>query len=263
MKKKKEAIRAFGELVEVVEKLGGRGGCPWDRAQTLESIRPCLVEEACEVLEAVDERDREKLEGELGDLLYLVLFCVRLADREGAFTLEDVLGGVSNKLVRRHPGVFGPRRARSQGEASRLWHESKSREKVHRSRCSILDGIPRCLPSLQKAHKVQSKAARVGFDWPSLDDMLPKIEEETRELKRCIERRDRERIADELGDLFFTLVNASRFLDLDPETVVQGATTKFSRRFREMERRLTEKGMENASLEEMDSIWEKIKKNDQ
>jgi MazG family protein len=260
MRKKREALAALEKFLRVVEKLGGPGGCPWDRTQTMKSIRPCLVEEVCETLEAIDHNDTSKLKNELGDLLYLIFFYVRLADRKGAFTLKDVVRSISGKLVRRHPAVFGDATAHSEDDASHLWHKRKKSEKEHRHRNSALDGIPHCLPALQKAHKVQHKAASVGFDWPTIDDLLPKLTEETDEFIRALRHHDRNGIEEELGDLLFTMVNVSRRLSLDPERLLHNAVAKFERRFRDMEKQLSKNGRRvgKASLMEMDVGWETV-----
>jgi MazG family protein len=262
MKKKREAFTEFGKLLVIVEKLGSRGGCPWDRKQTLKSMRAHLVEETCEVLEALDRRDMERLKAELGDLLYIILFIARIADDRDAFRLHEVFQSVARKLVSRHPAIFARKKGVSAGEASRLWHESKRLEKKGRRRVSILDDIPPALPALQKAHKVQIRAARIGFDWPSLSELLPKLEEEALEFLNDVGKRRRKKAGQELGDLFFTLVNISRFLELDPESVMTAATSKFERRFKKMEQRLAELGVQpaQASLAEMDRIWNEIKK---
>ncbi len=261
MEKKREAVKEFEKLIKIVEKLGGPGGCPWDRRQTFKSLRPCLVEETCEVLEAIDTSNMRRLKVELGDLLYIILFLARLADKRSSFRLYEVLGGISSKLVRRHPAIFSTKRRISTSEAGRLWHESKRLERETSKRNSILDGIPPPLPALHKARKVQRRAAKVGFDWPSLLELLPKLEEETLEFLNSLKSRKRKEAAEELGDLLFTLVNISRFLELDPELALEEATVKFSRRFRKMEKIFEKRGLQlgKLPLEEMDRVWNEIK----
>ncbi|HEY8428762.1 MAG TPA: nucleoside triphosphate pyrophosphohydrolase, partial [Sandaracinaceae bacterium] len=209
------------ELVEVMRRLLGEGGCPWDRAQTLETLRPYVVEEAFEVVDAIDRGSRELLCEELGDLLMQVVFCAELARAEGAFGIDDVVAGIRDKLVRRHPHVFGDARISGPGEALASWERIKAEEKKDRG---VLEGIPVAMPALARAVRVGEKAARVGYDWPDAAGVRAKIDEELRELDACRSREEEER---ELGDLLFAIASWARKRAIDPEAALRRALDRF------------------------------------
>ena len=246
-------------MIEIVKKLRGPGGCKWDRAQTHKSLVPYMTEELYEVIEAIEEDDMRKLKEELGDLLLHVVFQADLAEEEGHFTLADSIETISSKLVRRHPHVFAGLKVGSVSEIKKNWEEIKLRE----GRQSLLEGIPKNLPALLLARRVQQRASEVGFDWERVPSVIEKLEEEFLELKNAIESREQSRIRDELGDLLFTIVNLSRFLDIDPEDALRHTIKKFINRFKLVEEELLKKGkkLEEATLSEMDRLWNEIKRN--
>ncbi|RKY64497.1 MAG: nucleoside triphosphate pyrophosphohydrolase [Candidatus Latescibacterota bacterium] len=248
-------MEEFGRLVEVVARL--RRECPWDRKQTHESIRPYLIEEAYEVAEAIGSGDDGELKEELGDLLLQVVFHARMAEERGAFSVGDVVKGLVEKLVRRHPHVFGEVEVEDAEEVLERWEEIKKKE----GRESLLDGVPRSLPALLRARRVQEKASKVGFDWERAEGALGKLGEELGELEDAMRSGDRVRAEEELGDLLFSVVNLSRFLGLDPEWALHKAIDKFVARFKKVEEELAERGKDprEATLEEMDRIWDETK----
>ena len=248
-------MEEFGRLVEVVARL--RRECPWDRKQTHESIRPYLIEEAYEVAEAIGSGDDGELKEELGDLLLQVVFHARMAEERGAFSVGDVVKGLVEKLVRRHPHVFGEVEVEDAEEVLERWEEIKKKE----GRESLLDGVPRSLPALLRARRVQEKASKVGFDWERAEGALGKLGEELGELEDAMRSGDRVRAEEELGDLLFSVVNLSRFLGLDPEWALHKAVDKFVARFKKVEEELAERGKDprEATLEEMDRIWDETK----
>lgn len=250
----------FERLVEIMATLRGPQGCPWDRDQTRESLKAFLIEEAYEVLEALDHGGKETLQEELGDLLLQVVFHAQVAAELGEFRMEDVLEHVTDKLVRRHPHVFGETRAETPAEALSNWERLKQAERGGVQEASALSGVPKTLPALLRAQRLQDKAARVGFDWGETAPVLHKVEEELTELKTAIGR-DREAVEAELGDLFFSLVNLARFLDLNAEEALRKCVEKFTRRFRHVETMIAARGksLTESSLEEMDALWEEAK----
>ena len=256
---KEKVLQRFARLIEIVRKLRGPGGCKWDRAQTHKSLVPYMTEELYEVIEAIEEDDMRKLKEELGDLLLHVVFQADLAEEEGHFTLADSIETISSKLVRRHPHVFAGLKVGSVSEIKKNWEEIKLRE----GRQSLLEGIPKNLPALLLARRVQQRASEVGFDWERVPSVIEKLEEEFLELKNAIESREQSRIRDELGDLLFTVVNLSRFLDIDPEDALRHTIKKFINRFKLVEEELRKKGkkLEEATLSEMDRLWNEIKRN--
>ena len=256
---KEKVLQRFARLIEIVKKLRGPGGCKWDRAQTHKSLVPYMTEELYEVIEAIEEDDMRKLKEELGDLLLHVVFQADLAEEEGHFTLADSIETISSKLVRRHPHVFAGLKVGSVSEIKKNWEEIKLRE----GRQSLLEGIPKNLPALLLARRVQQRASEVGFDWERVPSVIEKLEEEFLELKNAIESREQNRIRDELGDLLFTVVNLSRFLDIDPEDALRHTIKKFINRFKLVEEELRKKGkkLEEATLSEMDRLWNEIKRN--
>ncbi len=250
----------FERLVEIMATLRGPQGCPWDRDQTRESLKAFLIEEAYEVLEALDHGGKETLQEELGDLLLQVVFHAQVAAELGEFRMEDVLEHVTDKLVRRHPHVFGETRAETPAEALSNWERLKQVERGGVQEASALSGVPKTLPALLRAQRLQDKAARVGFDWGEMTPVLHKVEEELAELKTAIGK-DREAAEAELGDLFFSVVNLARFLGLNAEEALRKCVEKFTRRFRHVERMIAARGksLTESSLEEMDALWEEAK----
>ena len=249
----------FWRVVEIMEILRGEGGCPWDREQTRESLKPYLIEEAYEVLEAIDEGEPEKLKEELGDLLLQIVFHAQIARERDEFGISQVLESLADKLIRRHPHVFGEIRVRDSQEVLENWESIKGREK---NRSSALSGVPPFLPALLQALRIQEKAARVGFDWSKVEEVWDKVEEEWREFREACKKGDKKAMAWELGDLLFALVNLSRFLGLDPEDALRQCNKRFMERFNHIEERLRAKGLSphQVDLETLDRYWEEAKK---
>jgi len=247
------------KLIEIMAALRRENGCPWDREQTQQSLKPFLVEETYEVLEAIDEGNPEKVKEELGDLLFQIIFHCRIAAEKGEFDIHDVIHKISEKMIGRHPHVFGDARFETSEEVLRQWEERKKEEGKNRE--SILEGIPRELPSLLKAHRIQARAARVGFDWQRVDDVLKKLDEEMAEFREALARKNQHEIEDELGDIFFVLVNISRFVGVNPEDALRKTITKFISRFRYIEMKAADSGksLSEMTLEEMDALWEEAK----
>jgi tetrapyrrole methylase family protein/MazG family protein len=254
-------MTAFDDLVALMVRLRGPGGCPWDREQTLETLKTYLLEETYEVLDALDGGDPGEHREELGDLLFQVIFQSQLRSEEGAFTIEEVIEGIHDKLVRRHPHVFGDSAAGTSREVLDQWERLKAEEKRGTSRPSLLDHVPEHLPALLKTLRLTEKAARVGFDWTEEQDLLEKGEEEWRELREAVADGRKERIAEELGDLLFVLANLARRQGLDPEDALRQANRKFQRRFRYIEESLGRQGLrpQDVSLQEMDALWDEAK----
>ena len=250
----------IARLLAVIRRLRGKRGCPWDREQTLESLKPYLVEECYELIDAIDSGDRERHKEELGDVLLQVALQAQIRHEKGDFSFDDVADQLAVKLIRRHPHVFGKVRVSGSREVLRNWEAIKAREKKATGG-SILDGIPRHLPSLQKAQRIQSRASRVGFDWNHVKDVLAKIDEELAEARHAISRGHEKEIREEVGDLLFSVVNLSRFQKIHAEEALAGTVKKFIGRFREVERRVREEGrnLRDCSLAEMDAHWETIK----
>jgi MazG family protein len=253
----------FAKLCDIVAKLRAPGGCPWDREQTHESLLPALIEEAYEAAEAARARDDAHFREELGDLLLLVVMHAEIARESGRFDVDQVLREVSDKLIRRHPHVFGTSDARDSGAVLKQWEAIKREEKKEDSH--YLASLPKALPALVRAQKAQSKAARVNFDWAEIGDVIAKVEEELEELKQALAAQDQRAIEDEVGDLLFAVVNLGRKAGLDAETALQVATNKFVTRFNRLEDELQSRGkrLGDADLEEMDEIWNQIKENAQ
>jgi ATP diphosphatase len=305
----------FERAVQIMARLRAPGGCPWDREQTFDTIKPYTLEETYEVLEAIDNRDWPELTGELGDLLLQVLFYSQMASEEGHFSVDDVLDRLSNKLVDRHPHVFGEVKADTPAEVLRNWEALKAQEKERKKRLtadgdtkpqqtgdaitrplqeaqgaghptddsqSVLSGVSSKMPALLEAHKLSSRAAHVGFDWPEIEGLFAKLEEETAELREELKAAPvkgpsgtgiagsgkpqvaaelRERLEDEVGDLFFVLVNIARYLSLDPESALRKTNRKFKRRFQWMEERLRASGRapQQASMDELETLWQQAK----
>ncbi len=249
------------KLEEIMDRLRSPDGCPWDREQTLESLKPMLVEEAYEVLSAVDKKDKDNLKEELGDLLLQIVFYSRIAKENGWFTLDDVIDGISEKLIRRHPHVFGDKKLDSAEKVLKQWEEIKSEEKKNEKRESILDGLPEAIPSVYEAYQIGERVNRVGFDWNDIKDVVGKLEEELFELKKALEENERDLVEEEVGDIFFTLVNICRFLKRDPETLFKRGNKKFIKRFKKLESLAEKKGFElkNLDIEQLENLWQEVK----
>jgi len=290
----------FERAVAIMERLRAPGGCPWDREQTFDSIKPYTLEETYEVLEAIDNRDWDELPGELGDLLLQVLFYSEMAKEQGTFSIDDVLDRLSDKLVNRHPHVFGDTKADTSADVKRNWEALKTEERKKRlgenanavqsgaaktASASILTGISSAMPSMLEAHKISSSAAQVGFDWPNMEGLFQKLEEEAAELREHLQEFPapgprpegrgvagsgwaaipedlRIRLEEEVGDLFFVMVNIARYLTVDPESALRKTNRKFRRRFQWMEERLHQSGnnLERVSMDELESLWQQAKK---
>ena len=250
------------DLIHIMQCLRQPDGCPWDREQTHESIKKNLIEETYEVIEAINKQDKELLLEELGDLLLQVVFHTELETEQGGFTFDDVCNGVCQKLVDRHPHVFGTVQADNAEEALSSWDNVKRNKKGQKKGSEPMLSIPRELPALMRADKVQGKAKKLGFDWPDVSGALDKLEEETAELKEAIASGKQDDISMELGDLLFSAVNVSRFVQCDAEEALTASTDKFIARFRKLEALAAERGLdlETASLAEMDALWDEIKK---
>ena len=247
----------FEKLIDVLDKLLAPNGCDWDRKQTHESLIPYLLEETYEVIEAIENRNMNALEEELGDLMLHILFQAKLSEKEGHSNIADSLRHISSKLIRRHPHVFlGESHVKDENIS---WEQAKKKEK---GRKSVLEGVPISLPSLTRAQRIQERASSVGFDWKELPPIWDKISEEVAELEEVLYSEDLNRIKDELGDVLFSVVNLSRFLNIDAESALKHTIRKFENRFKKVENELESKGtgMEGSDLKEMDRIWNRIKK---
>lgn len=256
----------FRRLVEIMERLLAPDGCPWDQKQSHATLRPYVIEEAYEVVESIDNRDWDELRSELGDLGLQIVFHAALARREGLFDVDDVYRAICDKLVRRHPHVFGTTNADNADEVLRNWEAIKRQEREEKGKTdapvSHLDGVPRALPALQRADRIQSKARRVGFDWPTAEPAWAKIHEEIEELRTEHERMDPDKVEDEFGDLLFAIVNVARLLKVDAEQALHRTNAKFTRRFRRIEALAKESGRDlpAMTLEEMDALWDQAKR---
>jgi len=256
-----EEIKGFDRLMNLMRRLRAPGGCPWDAEQTHESLKRYLLEETYEVFEAIDKNDPELLKEELGDLLLQPVFHAAIAEEKGVFTMDDVLEAICDKLVRRHPHVFGEERVKTAEEQVENWERIKKAEKGE-ERKSAIAGVPPHLPSLMKAQKITEKASRVGFDWSHVDEVYAKVLEELKEFEETMAERDQDRMEAELGDLLFAIVNLGRFLRLDPEEALRKTIARFTRRFEYVEEALHERGtsIRDSSLEEMERFWEEAKR---
>jgi MazG family protein len=283
----------FERAVSIMARLRGPGGCPWDLEQTFDSIKPYTLEETYEVLEAIDDRDWDELPGELGDLLLQVLFYAQMAKDQGTFSIDEVLDRLCTKLVDRHPHVFGDVKVDTWSEVLRNWQALKAEEKKKRAKdnnadstssASVLAGVSTAMPALMEAYKLSSRAAQVGFDWPDMDGLFEKLQEETVELQQGLEKFPapgprphgrgvagaggqripealRQHLEEEVGDLFFVLVNIARYLSLDPESALRKTNRKFKRRFQWVEEQLraSGRGPQQASMTELESLWQQAK----
>ena len=256
------AADRFDSLLSLMARLRSEGGCPWDREQTRASLQPYLLEEAYEVLSAIDEGSTEHLVEELGDLLFQVVFHCQIASEQGEFTMTDVIARLTDKMTRRHPHVFGDRVVSDARQALAQWERIKQDEgKADGQPRSVLDGVPDTLPALLRAQRLQVKAGRVGFDWPDAAGALEKVREELGEVTDALQRGDRATLRDEVGDLLFSVVNVARLADVDPEDALQSTVDRFSRRFASMEDVARREGrdLSNLSLDEWDRLWSRAK----
>ncbi|MBC8206334.1 MAG: nucleoside triphosphate pyrophosphohydrolase [Kiritimatiellales bacterium] len=252
---------SIDRLLDVMRRLRAPDGCPWDREQTIESLRGCLIEETYEVVDAMDSGNRAALCEELGDLLLQVVFQAQIAAEEGVFTFDDVARGITDKLVRRHPHVFGDVQADTPDQVIKNWEKIKKTEKGGETPRSLVDGIPKHLPALSKAYLVQKRVAKVGFEWDEISGVVDKLEEELAEVKEAMAQKDADAIREELGDLLFSTVNLSRYLGHESEELLNENITKFMRRFQGLENSLHAEGreLENCSIVELEAVWQAVK----
>jgi tetrapyrrole methylase family protein/MazG family protein len=258
-----ETKEKFGELLNVMAQLRGENGCPWDKEQTHASLKPCLLEETYELLDALDDGDPKKLCDELGDVLLQVVFHCQIAAEEGRFTAKDVVTQLTDKLIRRHPYVFaGEPLPEDTASVLKQRLQIKASEKKAGESKSALGNVPKAMPALARAQSITRRASHLGFDWPDIDPVWEKVTEEINELKDAASSGDKKRTGEELGDLLFSLVNVARFLDVEAEDALAQTIDRFTRRFHHVESRLHEvnKSFEQSSLEEMDRFWEEAKK---
>lgn len=255
----------FKKLTDLMKRLRGKDGCPWDKEQTHDTLKSCLIEEVYEVVDAVDSGDSENLQEELADLFFLIIFYCQISDDNGIFDLNNVMEVCFEKMTRRHPHVFGGKSVENAVDALLQWNDIKKREVkdkgISTGAKSTIGNIPKHLPALQKAQKVQKKVARVGFDWEMIDDVVAKVQEELDEVKEAIRGKKEEEIAEEIGDLLFATVNLSRFLKMDTEGLLRKSIAKFIDRFEKVETQLAAAGknIEECTLAEMDSMWKQVK----
>ncbi|MDP7058218.1 MAG: nucleoside triphosphate pyrophosphohydrolase [Nitrospinaceae bacterium] len=257
-----DATESFRKLIEIVDTLMGENGCPWDNVQTRESLKPYLVEETYEVLEALDTNDPDQIKDELGDLLYQILFHSKISSKSNEFDIKDVLDNLKEKMVRRHPHVFKEGPINTPDQVIERWEEIKKEEKTHSNHPSILDSVPKQLPSLLKAQKLQKKAAKEGFDWDEISDVFDKLDEEIAEFKSAVlEGKDTD-IQSELGDILFVLVNIAKFKKIDAEEALRSTNNKFIKRFQHIEQEVAKQGktLKETSLEDMEHHWQNAKK---
>ena len=253
-----EVGRRLVELLTVLDRLRSPDGCPWDREQTSRSLIPYLLEETYEVIESIEDEDHQALMEELGDLLLHILFQSAIAEEEGHFTFEESIGSITRKLIDRHPHVFGEAQAEGAFHAKQNWEAAKQEEKVRTSR---MDGVPKHMPALTRARRIQEKAAYIGFDWNAVEPVWDKVQEELDELRQAHTDQDRDALEEEFGDLLFSLVNLGRFMGISAEEALRGTIAKFEYRFRCIEEILRQRGKtpEEATLEEMDEIWNRYR----
>lgn len=249
-------MKEFYKLVETLNILRGDNGCPWDREQTRESLKAPFLEEVYEALDVMD-KGGEELCGELGDVLLHIIFQGKIAEEKGEFTIEDICQKINEKLIRRHPHIFGNIDVSSVSDVEKNWEEIKKTEKEHQNRKSILDGIPKGLPALLKAQKIQKKVKKYGFDWDNIDDVYAKVQEEIKEVEEAVKENNYEHIEEEIGDLLFAITNYARHLGVDSSEALRKTNEKFEKRFRYIEENCD---IENSTLEELDKFWNEAKK---
>ncbi len=256
----KKELQAFDHLLEIMNEL--REKCPWDKKQTIESLRTLTIEETYELADAIIKNDLNELKKELGDLLLHIVFYAKIGSEKNEFDITDVINGINEKLVHRHPHVFGDTKVTDHKEVEENWEQIKLKEKDRDN--SVLSGVPESLPALVKANRVQQKVRGVGFDWEERKQIWDKVKEEIAELQHEVESEDQEKIESEFGDVFFSLINAARLYDIDPETALERTNKKFIKRFNFLEEQTLKKGisLKDMSLDEMNVIWEAAKKYD-
>ncbi|HNW27848.1 MAG TPA: nucleoside triphosphate pyrophosphohydrolase [Spirochaetota bacterium] len=251
--------RPLYQFAEIIAALRGENGCPWDRKQTHESLRPYLIEEAYEALDAIESGDPAHIREELGDILLQIYLHAEIAREQNEFAIDDVARSIIDKIILRHPHVFGDATVRDADHVADRWEQIKKAEKPHRE--SILDGVPKHLPALLKAYRIQQKVSRVGFDWERIEDVAAKLDEEVGELKGAIATTDRDKITDEAGDILFSIANLLRFMHINPEEALEKTISKFIRRFQYIEKRAAgmEKNLEEMTIGEMENLWQESK----
>jgi MazG family protein len=257
----RSAPEAFADLIRIMERLRSPGGCPWDREQTHHSIKPYLIEEAYEVIEAIERDDDAELPEELGDLLLQIVFHAQMAQERGAFAIEDVVRAICDKMVRRHPHVFGDLEVKDAEEVLRNWSRIKAEERRDQEDTSALAGVPRAMPALLRAQRLGEKASRVGFDWQSAAPVLDKLQEELDELRAALQLGDPEAVEAELGDLLYAAANFARHADVNAEDALTKASDRFSRRFRYIEEQLAAQGKDIRAtpLDQQEALWQQAK----
>jgi tetrapyrrole methylase family protein / MazG family protein len=256
-----ETLNSLSKLIKITDTLMGEDGCPWDKLQTRESLKPYLVEETYEVLEALDENDPEKIKDELGDLLYQILFHSKISSMKSEFDFRDVIDNLSEKMIRRHPHIFKKENLSTPDQVIEQWEEIKKKEKNKTNQKSVLDSIPINLPSLIRAQKIQKKAAKEGFDWEKINDVFDKLDEEILEFKEAVLAKKNIDIQSEIGDIIFVITNIAKFYKIDAEEALRSTNSKFVKRFHYIEKKIEEKGgtLKDSSLEEMEYYWQEAK----
>ena len=259
-----QAGEKFQQLVTIMARLRGPGGCPWDREQTFDTIKPFTLEETYEVLDAIDRRNWNDLAEELGDFLLQAVFYAQMASEQQLFGIADALDAINQKLVRRHPHIFGEEKAQTAGDVKRIWGQVKSSEKKEKGKegAGLLESVPRNLPALVEGQQLASRAAGVGFDWSNADQVVDKLHEELAEFQQARVNASQPELEDELGDMLFVLVNLARFVKVDPEQALRRTNAKFRLRFAYIERKLAERGqsLETSTVEEMEALWQEAKR---
>jgi len=256
-----ETLNSLSKLIKITDTLMGEDGCPWDKVQTRESLKPYLVEETYEVLDALDANDPEKIKDELGDLLYQILFHSKISSLKGEFNFRDVIDNLSEKMVRRHPHVFKEGELNTPDQVVKQWEEIKRNEKNQANQKSILDNIPKNLPSLLRAQKLQKKAAKEGFDWDQISDVFDKLDEEIGEFKEAVLKKKSADIQNEIGDIIFVITNIAKCYKIDAEEALRSTNNKFIKRFQYIEQKIKAKGktLKDSPLEEMERYWQEAK----
>lgn len=254
---------SYNDLLEIIQILRSKNGCPWDLKQTHNSLLPNLLEETYEVIDAIKKNNKDSLKEELGDLLLQIVFHARISEEDNEFTMEEVIDGICKKLILRHPHIFGNVIANTTEKVLDNWEQIKKIEKGYKTQTEVLRSVPEVLPSLLRAYKVQKKAAHVGFDWNNIDDVIKKIDEEKKELLDAIKNNNKNEILEEYGDYLFSIVNFARFLKINPEFALTNTTEKFINRFEYVENTAIsqDKKLENMTFKEMDKLWEEAKLN--
>ena len=255
MTRREYQIQAFNRLLTIMDEL--RSKCPWDKKQTMESLMPLTIEETYELTDAILENDLKQIKGELGDLLLHIIFYSKIGSETNDFDIADVLNNVCDKLIIRHPHIYGDIEVRNEDDVKQNWEKIKLQE----GNRSVLDGVPKTLPALVKAIRIQEKVAGVGFDWESTEQVFQKVEEELDEFKKEVDRKDQDKMEDEFGDVLFSIINYARFLKINPESALERTNKKFIKRFKYLERQVNLKNISllNMTIEEMNIIWEEAK----